>query len=243
MQIIKLNATESTNTYLKALASEKILPDFTVVCTQNQTLGRGQLDSKWESEAGKNLAISILKHPTDLSIEHSFLMSICVSLAILKCLQHMKIPDLSIKWPNDIMSGTYKIGGILIENKISGSQIKSSVIGFGLNVNQQSFENAPHAASLKQLVGHTFNADTVLYSLLEALNKDLSKPLAPQKEKLFEAYHANLFKIGMPSYFKLKNKEVLLGTIRGIANDGKLKVEFEDGQCMEFGLKEIQLQY
>lgn len=243
MQIIKLDATESTNTYLKELATQKLLPDLTVVCTQNQTQGRGQLNSEWESEPGKNLAISILKKYKELASDNSFLISISVSLAILESLRQLKIPDLSVKWPNDIMSGAYKIGGILIENKISGTQIKSSVIGFGLNLNQLSFKNAPHAASLKQLVGPTFDADTVLYSLLATLNNHLSKPLISEKEKLFAAYHDNLFKLGVPSQFKLQNDEILKGTIQGVAKDGKLKVEFENGQQREFGLKEIQLLY
>ncbi len=243
MQIIKLDATESTNTYLKELATTKILPDFTVVYTQNQFLGRGQLNSVWESEPGKNLAISILKQYGALANDFSFLISICVSLGVLESLREFKIPNLSVKWPNDIMSGTFKIGGILIENKISGTQIKSAVIGFGLNLNQQSFKNAPHAASLKQLVGRTFDVDVILYSLLTALNNHLSKPLVSKKEELFGAYHANLFKLGVPSQFKLQNDQVLVGTIKGIAKNGKLKVEFENGQLQEFGLKEIQLLY
>ena len=118
MQIIKLDATASTNTYLKELAAVKNLQDFTVVTTKDQTLGRGQLHSKWESESGKNLAISILKNNFDLSVEQGFLISMTVSLAILDSLRQLGIPKLSIKWPNDILSGNFKIGGILIENII-----------------------------------------------------------------------------------------------------------------------------
>ena len=69
MQIIKLDATESTNTYLKELSAKKEVQDFTIITTENQTSGRGQLNSKWESEKGKNLAISILKKNIDMPID------------------------------------------------------------------------------------------------------------------------------------------------------------------------------
>ncbi len=58
MQIIKLDATESTNTYLKNLMSSKELHDFTAVIADKQLLGRGQMGTVWRSEAGKNLTIS-----------------------------------------------------------------------------------------------------------------------------------------------------------------------------------------
>ncbi len=243
MQIIKLDATASTNTYLKELAAVKNLQDFTVVTTKDQTLGRGQLHSKWESEPGKNLAFSILKNNFKLSVEHGFLVSISVSLAILDSLNQLEIPELSIKWPNDILSGNFKIGGILIENIISGTKIKHSVIGIGLNVNQHKFKNAPHAASLKQIVGHSFELELVFQSLIEHLNQQLNKPLNSIADELFMQYHSNLFRIGKPSSFLRQDGQVTKGIIRGITNNGKLKVELMNGDLREFQLKEIQLQY
>ncbi|UWX54107.1 hypothetical protein NYZ99_13850 [Maribacter litopenaei] len=61
MQIIKLDATESTNTFLKELAKSGSVEDYTVVWAKNQTKGRGQMDGKWQTEAGKNLTFSVLK--------------------------------------------------------------------------------------------------------------------------------------------------------------------------------------
>lgn len=243
MQIIKLDATESTNTYLRELAAKNELLDFTVVTTQNQTEGRGQLSAKWESENGKNLAISILKRNIDLSIDQSFLLSMCASLAILDSLRQLGIPNLSIKWPNDILSGNFKIGGILIENTILGSSIRSSIIGFGLNINQESFNNLPHAASLKQIVGLSFDIDAVFFSLIKNLKLQLSKPLGALTNQLFEDYHANLFRIGEFSSFMVPGDKIINGVIQGIANNGKLQVLLEQGNSKEFGLKEIQLQY
>lgn len=243
MQIIKLDATESTNTYLKALAAENKLSDFTVVITRNQTMGRGQLNTEWKSEGGKNLAISILKNKMNLTVDKAFVLSISVSLSILESLKRLEIPNLSIKWPNDILSGNLKIGGILIENIISGLKIKESIIGFGLNVNQGQFENIPHAASLKQIVGHDFDLDTVFYTIVEDLNRQLNKPLLTIEEELFAIYQTNLFRIGKLSKFRIQDDRLIDGTIMGTTHDGRLIVQLEKGTIQQFGLKEIQLLY
>lgn len=243
MQIIKLDATRSTNTYLKNLSFERALEDFTVITTKNQTSGRGQLNAVWESEPGKNLAFSVLKKNIDIPIQRVFLVSVCVSLAIVESLKDFGIPNLSIKWPNDILSGNYKIGGILIENIISGSTIKRSIIGFGLNVNQKSFKNAPHASSLKMITGTDYDLDEVFYSLVEHLHQNLIRPFQLREKELYAQYHTHLFKKGQTSIFKLPNDEQITGTIEKVSIDGKLVVKLVNGDFKEFGLKEIQLLY
>jgi BirA family biotin operon repressor/biotin-[acetyl-CoA-carboxylase] ligase len=243
MQIIKLDATESTNTYLKELLQQKEVVDFTIITTQNQTLGRGQLNAKWESEPYKNLAISLLKKDIDLPIGKLFLVSMQVSLAIIDALNELEIPNLSIKWPNDILSGNHKIGGILIENIISGSQIKRSIIGFGLNINQTAFKNAPHASSLKMIVGQEFNLDSVFYALIEKLHRQLNRPIATLEKELFEKYHSILFKNGEKCTFILLDNTLITGVIIGVTINGLLMVKLANGGVKEFGLKEIQLQY
>ena len=243
MQIIKLDATESTNTYLKELSANKEVEDFTIITTENQTSGRGQLNSKWESERGKNLAISILKNKINIPVDRLFLMNVCVSLSILESLNRLNIPNLKVKWPNDILSGNFKIGGILIENIISGSKIKRSIIGFGLNVNQSEFKNAPNASSLKKIMGHDFNLDSVFYAIIENLHQQLNRPILTFDNELYKQYHSQLFKIGVKSTFIIQKDKLIEGVIEGVSKNGKLNVKLENGSLQEFGLKEIQLQY
>tara|TARA_R110002051_G_scaffold55112_3_gene102942 strand:- start:964 stop:1695 length:732 start_codon:yes stop_codon:yes gene_type:complete len=243
MQIIKLDATASTNSYLKELSTQKVLKDFTVITTQNQTLGRGQLNAKWESDAGKNLAFSILKNEIDVQINKVFLISMCVSLAILEGLKELGVPELKIKWPNDILSGNSKIGGILIENIVSGTQIKISIIGFGLNVNQKAFKNAPHAASIKTIVGRNYDLDEVFYLLIEKLHNQLQKPILVLEKELLAQYHAHLFRVGEVCTFTTQDKSEIKGVIVGVTINGTLNLKLENGNFQEFGLKEIQLQY
>ena len=243
MQIIKLDATESTNTYLKDLSAKKEVQDFTIIITENQTSGRGQLNSKWESEMGKNLAVSILKNNIDITIDRLYLMNVCVSISILDSLNQFNIPNLKVKWPNDILSGNFKIGGILIENIISGSKIKRSIIGFGLNVNQSEFKNVPNASSLKTIMGRNFNIDSVFYAIIENLHQQLSRPILTFEKELYKQYHSQLYKIGVKSTFIIKKDKLIEGIIEGVSTNGKLKVKLENGSLQEYGLKEIQLKY
>ena len=243
MQIIKLDATQSTNTYLKDLSFKKELDDFTVITTRNQTLGRGQMSAKWESEPGKNLAFSVLKNNINIPIQRVFLVSVCVSLAIVDALKRLGIPDLSIKWPNDILSGNSKIGGILIENILSGSKIKRTIIGIGLNVNQEVFKNAPNASSLKNIINVDFDLDSVFYSLIEQLHLYLNKPIDSLEQELYAEYHSYLFKIGDKSSFENQDGSLFTGAIEKVSIGGKLIVKHEGGNLQEYGLKEIRLMY
>ena len=135
MNIIKLDAIESTNDYLKST-------DFNnpqVVYTYNQYKGKGQRGNKWMSEPGKNLAFSIKIFPKNFDIKDQFKINVIFSILIFNTLKSLQIPDIKIKFPNDIMSGNKKICGILIELKVKGIEIDNIIIGFGLNVNQENF--------------------------------------------------------------------------------------------------------
>lgn len=243
MLIIKLDATDSTNQYLKELLLSKEVEDFTVVTAKKQLQGRGQMGAKWESESGKNLTVSILKKFDQFPISNQFLLNICVSLAVLGTLKGLSVPNLSVKWPNDILSGTSKICGILIENMLVGTQIQTSILGIGLNVNQQTFNTLSNASSLKLLLGRTLNLDELLHKILERLKANFLKLEENTNKELWEVYESNLFRKDKPSTFKDVKGDVFMGFIRTISPQGKLVVELEDAILREFDLKEIQLMY
>lgn len=243
MLIVKLDATDSTNQYLKELMLSKDLEDFTVITTKKQRKGRGQMGAKWESESGKNLTISVLKKFETLPISNQFLLNICVSLAVMNTLKGLSVPDLSVKWPNDILSGTSKICGILIENVLIGSQIQASILGIGLNVNQQTFNTLSNASSLKLLLGRTLNRDELLLKIVENLKASFLRLNKNSNTKLWEAYESNLFRKDKPSTFKNHDGDLFMGFIRKVSTQGKLVVELEDAVLKEFDLKEIKLLY
>ena len=243
MEVIKLNATDSTNAYLKALMQSASLKDFTVVVAENQHSGRGQMGTTWNSEKGKNLTFSVLKKFKNFFVADQFLLSICVSLSIYATLNKLQLPNLSVKWPNDILSGTSKICGILLENSISGAQIQSSVIGIGLNVNQTVFNMLTNASSLKLLLGKTFNLDTLLKELLTDLQANLLKMQNVEKQNLLSEYQKVMFRKDKPSTFEDLDGNLFMGFVKGISAQGKLLVQVEGVLVKEFGLKEIKLRY
>ncbi|MFV0573102.1 MAG: biotin--[acetyl-CoA-carboxylase] ligase, partial [Xanthomarina gelatinilytica] len=100
MRIIKLNAIDSTNSYLKQLSMEEALVDNTIVVADYQTQGRGQMGTVWQSEGCKNLMFSVLKDVSWLHADKGFYISMVTALSIIKALERFSIPKLRIKWPN-----------------------------------------------------------------------------------------------------------------------------------------------
>ena len=243
MEIIKLNATNSTNTYLKNLLKEKQVKDLSCIWALSQTQGRGQQGAKWISEPGKNLTFSVLKKFENLPSEYHFLLNMEVSLAIFRALKKLYIPDLAVKWANDILSSKKKICGILIENTLHKEQISSSIRGIGLNVNQVFFNDLPNVSSLQKIMGHPFDLEEVLLLICQELEVSL-KSLSPTRfETMLDEYHTYLFRKDKPSTFEYPNGERFMGYIRGVSHNGQLQVEQEDALMSSFSLKEIKLLY
>ena len=243
MNIIKLDATDSTNAYLKRLLSDGLGADFTVITAKKQLKGKGQMGAKWESDSGKNLTFSVLRQGLGLSVANYFVLNICVSLAVYKTLKAHQVPDLSVKWPNDILSGTSKICGILIENILSGNLINTAIIGIGLNVNQTFFGELENASSLKLILGSNFDLDELLHEIVENLKSVFLESTTDSTENLWKAYEDVLFRKDKPSTFENKQNELFMGFIRGVSSTGKLQIMLEDNVLKEFDIKEVKLLY
>ncbi len=243
MRIIKLDAIDSTNTFLKGISSEGTLSDYTVVVAKNQTDGRGQMGTVWNSEASKSLTFSVLKDVSFLQSNQQFYISIVTALALIKTLKTFHIEKLSIKWPNDILSANEKISGVLIENVIKHSTLTSSIIGVGLNVNQRSFDGLPKASSMSILRGRAFDLDEILQTFLKHLKFYFLLLEQGEKNVLRKEYESLLFRKNKPSTFKGIEGDLFSGFIRGVSLSGKLIVELEDEIKREYDLKEITLLY
>ena len=242
MKVIKLDAIDSTNEFLKGLAYNQELKNFTVVTAENQTNGKGQMGAVWSSEASKNLTMSILVKDFLVDICEIYNLNIVVSLSVISVLEALKIPNLSIKWPNDIMAYNKKIGGILIENSIKSDGKIISIVGLGLNVNQTNFENLPKASSLAVICNTELNKQDILFSIIDEMEKHIK--LGKQNpEVLWSNYTSKLFKIGKPMPFSSLNKINFMGIIQGVSSGGKLQILLEDDTVNEFDIKEIQMLY
>ena len=242
MKLIKLDAIDSTNDFLKSLSSLDELENFTVVTAENQTKGKGQMGAKWNSEKGKNLIMSVLVKDFLFDNEQVFNLSIVVSLAVLETLKSLNIPDLCIKWPNDIMSYNKKIGGILIENTLKSDGRIVSVVGIGINVNQTNFEDLPRASSLAVISGKTFDKNNLAVLITEKI-KEKTELWATSSSLFWIDYFNSLFKKGIPMPFKNLKDKNFMGIIQGVSPIGKLQVLLEDDSVSEFEIKEIQMLY
>ena len=190
--------TNSTNTLLKELLAKSEWPEGEeFLYAGYQTAGRGQTGNGWESEEGKNLLCSILverQKTAAIKEENPFYLNVTVSVAVHRLLSQelmAKSQQLTVKWPNDLYWQDKKMAGILIENAIIGNEVKYSIAGIGLNINQTEWKSdAPNPVSLKQITGKEYNIDEQMKSLAHAIRAVLSEP----EEEVWAYYKAHLYR-------------------------------------------------
>lgn len=243
MPIIKLDAIDSTNDFLKNLIKNQVVENFTVVVANSQTNGRGQMGTKWASEDAKNLIMSVLIKDLKLKVEAVFVLNAMISVAIVEALSHFCIPNLSVKWPNDIMSDNKKIAGILIENSIKTDNSILSVVGIGLNVNQSHFENLPFASSLFLQTGKMFSVEEILAIIINKIKYYCQFIAENKHDELWQLYHQYLFKKSMPMAFEDQFGNRFMGIIELVNHQGNLQIKLEDDSIRLFSIKEVKMLY
>ena len=242
MKLIKLDAIDSTNDFLKALSSQDELENFTTVTAENQTKGKGQVGGLWKTEAGKNLTMSILVKDFLFNNDEVFNLSVLVSLSVAEVLKSLNIPNICIKWPNDILSYNKKLVGILIENTLKSDGRIVSVVGIGINVNQTDFDELPNASSLAVISGKTFDKEELAILIVEKL-KEKIQSWNTSAQIFWNDYFNFLFKKGIPTAFRDNNNQDFMGIIQGVSPFGKLQVLLEDDSVVEFEIKEVKMLY
>lgn len=243
MKLIKLNAIDSTNTFLKQLATSEVVENFTVVSAEHQTNGKGQRGSEWLIESGKNLTFSVLYSKIANSKTNLFTLNVIVALSVVEGLQNVSSKEFKIKWPNDILAENKKIAGILIENSIKSQTEVQSIIGIGINVNQENFENLPQASSLCLLEQQFFDKDLLLKNVVNQLENNLEQLNQLSEAYFWEKYHNYLFKKNIVSTFEDSNGNRFVGQIIKVTSEGKLKVQLENDSEIDFDIKEVKMLY
>lgn len=240
--LVKLGATTSTNDFLKELSQNASTENFTVVTAESQSAGRGQMGAAWVSEAGKNLMMSVLVKDFTSDFSQLFTLNVAVALAVCEAVEKHDIENVSIKWPNDIMSADKKIGGILIENSFRPNGEIVSVVGLGLNVNQLDFSALPKAGSMYTVSGRIFDRDELRDGIVQRIIRNVHF-MAEHTDMLWQAYHEKLFRIGVPAAFERPHGNRFMGMIKSVTREGKLELQLEDDSRKLFNIKEIQLLY
>ena len=240
MKIIKLDAIDSTNSYLKKLLNKESLDDLTVVVSKHQTQGKGRNGNVWLNKPSLNLAFSIYKRFSDFEIDKKFMLNVISSISVYEILKKYNLLDLTIKWPNDIMTANKKISGILIENNIRGNSIKNSVIGIGININQSEFKNLPNATSIFIETGKLNSIDIIAQELQKALEKNFNLFKINENE-LIKNYNSLLYKKNEISNFSANDMSKFQGKIIKVGIDGKITIRVSNKQLSKYSESEIKL--
>ena len=239
-KVIKFDAIDSTNKYLKKLYIKKSIQDRLLIVTNNQFNGKGQKNNKWLSEPGKNLTFSFYKILENRKIQNPFMLNCIISLSIFKILKQFGVPNLKVKWPNDILSDSKKICGILIENFYRQNFLYSSIIGVGININQTNFGSLENVSSVLLSTGKYNNIDNFFLSLKALLENDIGKKTYSPPKKILIDYELKLYKKNIDSKFKIGDI-IVSGSIVGISDTGKLIVVTNELGKKKYNYKEITL--
>ncbi|MBQ4161849.1 MAG: biotin--[Parabacteroides sp.] len=203
-----------------------------------QTAGRGQAGNFWESEEGKNLLFSLLVYPDFLPANQQFLISQIVSLSVKKVLERY-IKEVRVKWPNDIYWKEQKICGILIENDLMGEWMSRSVIGVGLNVNQEKFHSdAPNPVSLFQITGKKYKRDELLEDFLHVFFDYYTLLLQERIDEIRTAYVEALFH-GDGYYGYTDRNGTFEAVVYSIEPTGHLILQLRTGELRRYAFKEV----
>ena len=218
------------------LVPENKVFEGSVIITDNQTAGRGQRGNSWEAAPGKNLTFSIFFKPGFLDIENQFFLNVVTSLGVCDFLNEYIREEISIKWPNDIYYRDFKMGGILIENSLRKGSIEYSIVGVGLNVNQQNYKVAT-ATSMSMVCNQEFDLGALTQELLLNIEHHYLKLRKGSTERLMDEYLNRLYWKGEDRIFR-SNGEFFSGEIMGVDEIGRLLIKTGSG-TKAFNIKEV----
>jgi BirA family biotin operon repressor/biotin-[acetyl-CoA-carboxylase] ligase len=238
-KLIELDAVDSTNNFAKDFLRNEAPVEGTVVVAKHQYAGRGQMGNAWSTDEGKNLTLSIILFPRFLETEKQFFLNMAISLGVKDFCESVLEEEVKIKWPNDIYSCNKKLGGILIENTISGIKVLSSIVGIGINVNQTTFEkDIPNPTSFQLVSGKEYSCKDLLGLLFSFIEKYYLQLRKLHFNFLDKAYMEALYRYQQTFEFR-KGEQTFKGEINGVTKEGKLIIHSK-GKEQRFSFKEVE---
>ncbi|NPV07599.1 MAG: biotin--[acetyl-CoA-carboxylase] ligase [Anaerolineae bacterium] len=237
--LIYRRATASTNDDVRQLAL-KGAPEGLVVLADEQTHGRGRLGRPWLAPAESSLLLSVLfRHPLPMS--ETAQLTMLVGLAALESIEVTLGLRCALKWPNDVMLGDRKLGGILAETEAWGHRLRWAVVGLGLNVNVD-FSSYPElqsvATSLREATGEEVDRGELLLALLRALSRRYAQLVDGASP--VEEWQSRLCTLGRRVTVESSN-ERFSGTADFVTPEGSLFVRLDDGTRREVLAGDVKL--
>jgi BirA family biotin operon repressor/biotin-[acetyl-CoA-carboxylase] ligase len=236
-RLTELDEVDSTNNYAIARISEGLADHGWSVRANFQRAGRGQWGNSWEAEQGANILCSLVLQVGDSPLMRQFVLNTTFCAALAGALREIAgLESLYIKWPNDLYIQGKKIGGILIENQIRGSQWTYAILGWGINVNQTQFHGLEKAASIFTITQQKHDVVGLTRWLLNKIQKPLEEFINGSDSGLAH-YNTLLGKRNELVHF-MWNEQWHSGILQEVMADGRIAISIR-GELHLFKHKEI----
>ena len=233
-----LGTTDSTNNYAMGQVYAGLAMHGMAWFAREQTSGKGQRGNTWISEPGKNIIMSVVIEPPALFAHQPFLFNALIANICRKFLEAYVPREIKVKWPNDLYIRDRKAGGILIENKYKGTKWKWSVVGIGINVNQDGFPGEiRNPVSVLQETGKEQDVVALARQLHLELLEGISSVKAESLPGILEDYNLHLFRLN--ESVKLRKKNIVFETkVEGVDVNGQLITS--DSMTRHFSFGEVE---
>ena len=231
----------STHDHALSLLSKTTPPEGTVIVAEYQDAGKGRFERSWQSDPGENALLSVIYYPKHLHPGEAFYLNIISTLATVKILTSYDVDSILIKWPNDVLVKKKKIAGTLIQNHLGGSEIASSIISIGINVNQKHWEDSRiHATSLAKETGSTRAVRDIVEGWIEAINVYYEQTRSVTgRQSLKSTWMNQLIGFGEMSRFSIKGGQSFEAVLTDVMDDGNLVLTV-DGKKKAFFMDEVR---
>jgi BirA family biotin operon repressor/biotin-[acetyl-CoA-carboxylase] ligase len=221
--------TGSTNSDAMA-AARAGAPHGSVYFADEQSAGRGRGDHAWHSAAGQGLYVSVLLR-LDLPAARLQLLPLVAGLAVADGILAASGLTVDLRWPNDLLLGPRKTGGILVESGTNAKSLPHAVLGIGINVHQRSFDPAlaTPATSLDLASGRAVSRQSLLVCLLKSLERETRELLDPDAALSIPARVAKASTWVRGRRVEVHGPQACIGITEGLDPQGFLLVRTSDG--------------
>lgn len=206
-------------------------PEGAVILAEEQTAGRGRIGRSWHSERAAGIYVTLLLRPK-LAPVQAPLLTMMAGISAHAAVQSAAGADVDLKWPNDLLVNAKKVGGILTEMHAEPAQVRFVIVGIGLNINQEKFPTdvAPSATSLRIATGRRQSRLEILVRLLREFESDYNHFLREGPASVIDRF-SKISSYAQGKRVRVTNgKEAYIGTTAGLAPEGLLQVQRDNGQ-------------
>lgn len=217
-----VDATGSTNADVAAEARAGAAEGL-VVIAERQDMGRGRLDRSWQSPPRAGLLLSVLLRPSG-PVSLLPLLPLLVGTAAVEAVRGVARLEARLKWPNDVLVGDRKLGGILVERVDD-----AVVVGIGLNVSTRLEELPVETATSVAVEGGSADREPLVKELLRALARRYADFEQRGAEAVVPAYREVCATIGRDVRLQLPGGDEISGVAVAVDDGGRLVVRDDTG--------------